>query len=214
MDLSLYKFNDDEVRFWVRDGGDVWVHANSACKALGITNASTAVVRHVREKYREKIADKDGVGAPAWYLSEHGLYQLIFSSKAPNAIKFQDWVFEEVLPAIRKNKGYIEPTINPEELERLNKEAREKSKLLLESGEAERNYQRGVHFMLMASTVKACIGKTAKEIEAKARIYQNYSDWAFEQIEISQEATNIERKKLGQSEVKLLSTPWFDHLYP
>ncbi|MFM6271379.1 MAG: Bro-N domain-containing protein, partial [Dolichospermum sp.] len=39
-------------------------------------------------------------------LEEAGIYQLIFSSKLPAAEKFQDWVFEEVLPSIRKTGSY------------------------------------------------------------------------------------------------------------
>jgi anti-repressor protein len=35
-------------------------------------------------------------------LEEAGIYQLIFGSKLESAEKFQDWVFSEVLPAIRK----------------------------------------------------------------------------------------------------------------
>ena len=40
------------------------------------------------------------------YLKEAGLYQLIFSSKLPKAIEFQRWIFEEVLPALRREGQY------------------------------------------------------------------------------------------------------------
>lgn len=39
-------------------------------------------------------------------LYEPGIYQLIFSSKLDSAEHFQDWVFEEVLPSIRKTGTY------------------------------------------------------------------------------------------------------------
>lgn len=35
-------------------------------------------------------------------ISEPGLYELIFSSRLPLALEFKSWVFEEVLPSIRK----------------------------------------------------------------------------------------------------------------
>ncbi|CAB3993125.1 Hypothetical predicted protein [Paramuricea clavata] len=41
------------------------------------------------------------------YLSEQGVYQLIFKSKLKSAVKFQEWVFEEVLPSIRKTGTYF-----------------------------------------------------------------------------------------------------------
>nr|DAR12939.1 MAG TPA: repressor domain protein [Caudoviricetes sp.] len=41
------------------------------------------------------------------YIDEANLYRCIFQSRKAEAEKFQDWVFEEVLPAIRKDGGYI-----------------------------------------------------------------------------------------------------------
>ena len=40
-------------------------------------------------------------------INESGLYSLILSSKLPGAKRFKHWVTSEVLPAIRKNGGYI-----------------------------------------------------------------------------------------------------------
>lgn len=42
----------------------------------------------------------------ATLITESGLYRLIFASKMKEAIKFQDWVFNEVLPSIRKTGAY------------------------------------------------------------------------------------------------------------
>ena len=40
------------------------------------------------------------------FLTEPGVYQLIFSSKLPSTKAFQNWVFSEVLPSIRKTGSY------------------------------------------------------------------------------------------------------------
>ena len=40
-------------------------------------------------------------------INESGLYSLVLSSKLPDAKKFRRWVTSEVLPAIRRNGGYI-----------------------------------------------------------------------------------------------------------
>ncbi|MCL2593070.1 MAG: hypothetical protein FWD82_06865 [Defluviitaleaceae bacterium] len=40
------------------------------------------------------------------FLTERGVYKLIFKSRKPEAEKFQDWVTDEVLPAIRKTGKY------------------------------------------------------------------------------------------------------------
>ena len=44
-------------------------------------------------------------------LYEPGLYALITRSNSPIAVIFQKWMFEEVLPAIRRDKFYVDPSI-------------------------------------------------------------------------------------------------------
>ena len=40
-------------------------------------------------------------------VNESGFYKLVLKSRKPEARKFQDWVTGVVLPAIRKDGGYI-----------------------------------------------------------------------------------------------------------
>lgn len=42
-----------------------------------------------------------------FFVTEPDLYRVIFQSRKSSARKFQDWVFDEVLPALRKDGGYI-----------------------------------------------------------------------------------------------------------
>lgn len=41
------------------------------------------------------------------FLTESGVYKLVFKSHKPNAEEFTDWVTDEVLPTIRKTGGYV-----------------------------------------------------------------------------------------------------------
>ncbi|MCD2493746.1 toxin Bro [Lacrimispora sp. NSJ-141] len=43
------------------------------------------------------------------FLTESGVYKLVFKSRKPNAEKFTDWIADEVLPAIRKTGSYEMP---------------------------------------------------------------------------------------------------------
>lgn len=45
-----------------------------------------------------------------YFVTEPDLYRCIFQSRKSYARKFQDWVFDEVLPALRKDGGYIVST--------------------------------------------------------------------------------------------------------
>ncbi|MGL4997903.1 MAG: BRO-N domain-containing protein [Cetobacterium sp.] len=42
------------------------------------------------------------------FITETGLYQLIFGSRLSTAREFQKWVFSEILPSIRKNNYYVD----------------------------------------------------------------------------------------------------------
>ena len=41
------------------------------------------------------------------FLTESGVYKLVFKSHKPNAEAFTDWIVDEVIPTIRKTGGYV-----------------------------------------------------------------------------------------------------------
>ena len=43
------------------------------------------------------------------FLTESGVYKLVFKSHKPNAEAFTDWIADEVLPALRKTGSYEMP---------------------------------------------------------------------------------------------------------
>lgn len=52
------------------------------------------------------------------FISEGDIYRLVARSKLSSAEKFESWIFDEVLPSIRKNGGYInnQENLSPEEI--------------------------------------------------------------------------------------------------
>lgn len=52
------------------------------------------------------------------FLTESGVYKLIFRSHKPEAERFSDWVTDEVLPSIRKTGGY-QKQLSPQEMMRI-----------------------------------------------------------------------------------------------
>ena len=59
-----------------------------------------------------------GRAQQAKFITEGNLYRLIARSNLPEAEKFESWIFDEVVPSIRKNGGYIQtmPEDSPEEI--------------------------------------------------------------------------------------------------
>lgn len=103
-----------KVRILYEDGKPLFCGAD-ACKALGYKNQHDALTRHCKgvvKRYPLTNGGKQQIN----FLPEGDLYRLITHSKLPSAEKFEHWVFDEVLPSIRKNGMY---GADPEELERL-----------------------------------------------------------------------------------------------
>ena len=95
-----------EIRF-IQQNGEIWFAAVDVCNVLGLTNPTMAVNR-LKENERAKF----NLGHPYFetnFVNEPGLYRLIFASNKPEAEKFKDWVYHEVLPSIRKYGYYVAP---------------------------------------------------------------------------------------------------------
>lgn len=54
------------------------------------------------------------------FLTESGVYKLVFKSHKPNAEAFTDWIADEVLPSIRKTGSYETPKVKAERLASVN----------------------------------------------------------------------------------------------
>ena len=101
--LALFQFESQDIRFV--DGKPV---ANDVAMALGYSDPAKTVSTKVNPKNKSltNLVTVDGKLRSVMVLEESGIYQLIFGSKLPSAEKFQDWVFDEVLPSIRKMGQY------------------------------------------------------------------------------------------------------------
>lgn len=94
--------------------------ANDVTMALGYSNGRDAVAKHVDEgdvaKRDTPIPNQYGtlVNQSVTYITESGVYALIFGSKQERAKDFKRWVTSEVLPSIRKTGQYSvkQPSIN------------------------------------------------------------------------------------------------------
>ena len=88
--------------------GKPYFAGTDVAKALGYSEPHKAVARHCRDDgmKRTPIADSLGRVQETVFIPEGDLYRLIVGSKLPTAEKFERWVFDEVLPSIRKHGLY------------------------------------------------------------------------------------------------------------
>lgn len=86
-------------------------------KALGYSRPNEAVARHAKGTLKRRILTNGGE-QEMLFVTEGDVYRLIIRSKLPSAERFEQWVFDTVLPSIRKTGGYIagEEKMSDEEL--------------------------------------------------------------------------------------------------
>jgi prophage antirepressor-like protein len=85
--------------------------ATDICAALDIKNSRDALEKLDADE-RITVGNADGnprAGIPheLTYVTESGLYHLIFKSRKESAKRFRRWVTDEVLPSIRKEGIYL-----------------------------------------------------------------------------------------------------------
>lgn len=118
-------FEDKKVEVFELNG-QVLFNPKHVADCLGISDVNSAI-RNFNNKQVVKLKNSDMCNkhiqnsniqnmnirklnnAGENFLTESGVYKLIFKSRKPNAEKFQDWVTDEVLPSIRKHGAYLTP---------------------------------------------------------------------------------------------------------
>lgn len=115
---ELQVFNNEEfgVIRSVTIDGKIYFSGLDVAKALGYKRARDAVQTHCPHAVKYGAWVQTGIkadGTPAMrknetsFIPEGDVYRLIVKSKLPTAEKFEAWVFDEVLPTIRKTGGYV-----------------------------------------------------------------------------------------------------------
>ena len=100
--------------------GKQYFMASDVAKALGYVRPNDAVSQHCRATVKHSIPIS-GKEQEVNFIPEGDVYRLIIRSKLPKAEEFEKWVFDEVLPSIRKTGGYIQET-NPYSIKEIVKE--------------------------------------------------------------------------------------------
>ena len=75
-------------------------------KALGYSNSRKALIDHCKGVTKRDTLTVGGTQQLS-FIPEGDVYRLIVHSKLPSAERFERWVFDEVLPSIRKHRAYM-----------------------------------------------------------------------------------------------------------
>lgn len=94
-----------EIRTLETDDGKVLFCGADVAKALGYAKPQNAIQAHCRGALKQGILTNGGK-QEMLFIPEGDVYRLIAHSKLPKAVEFESWVFDEVLPTIRKTGAY------------------------------------------------------------------------------------------------------------
>ena len=108
MENKMETFNSKEfgsVRI-IEEGSKYLFCGADVAKALGYSRPNEAVARHAKGTLKRRILTNGGE-QEMLFITEGDVYRLITRSKLPSAERFETWVFDEVLPTIRKHGAYM-----------------------------------------------------------------------------------------------------------
>ena len=119
MDNKIEVFKNEqfgEVRT-ILDGETLLFCGSDVARALGYARPNEAVARHAKGTLKQRILTNGGE-QEMLFITEGDVYRLIVRSKLPAAEKFERWLFDDVVPMIRKTGCYMTDSV----LERIQKD--------------------------------------------------------------------------------------------
>lgn len=134
---NLQIFEGQEVEVFEFEG-KVLFNPYDVAAILGVKNVRDRI-RDFNDNQRIKLTQStvgipDNLDIPTAgrvYLTESGVYKLVFKSNKPQAERFSNWVTDEVLPSIRKHGAYLTPDkveevlLNPDTIIKIAKNLKE-----------------------------------------------------------------------------------------
>lgn len=95
-----------ELRVTRNEKGELLFCLKDVCDSLGLQVGATA--KRLEQQVISSInVLTNGGSQQMYFVTEPDLYRCIFQSRKPTARKFQDWVFNEVLPSLRTTGAYV-----------------------------------------------------------------------------------------------------------
>ena len=123
--LSIFNFHQSQVRIQLLSNEPLFC-LTDVTTILNIKNANASRFNMSEAGIHKMYIRSGGQNREVTFINEPNLYRVIFRSNKKEAIDFQNWVFDEVLPTIRKTGSYS-LTINTEQQQAIKQAVNERS---------------------------------------------------------------------------------------
>ena len=90
----------------IEENGKILFCGSDVAKALGYRRPKDAITAHCKGAVKRRLLTNGGTQEMKM-ISEGDVYRLISHSRLPSAEKFESWIFDDVLPTIRRTGGYV-----------------------------------------------------------------------------------------------------------
>lgn len=104
-DVEVFELNGQVLFNPYHVGECLELNGDAVRKAMSRMNGKQAVKIRNSDVTNRHIRKLNNAGEN--FLTESGVYKLVFKSRKPNAEAFTDWIADDVLPSLRKNGQYI-----------------------------------------------------------------------------------------------------------
>lgn len=88
------------------NNGKVMFCGADVAKALGYRVPKDAISAHCKGAVKHRLLTNGGY-QEVKFIPEGDVYRLIAHSRLPAAQRFEEWIFDEILPTIRRTGGYV-----------------------------------------------------------------------------------------------------------
>ena len=90
----------------IEENGKILFCGSDVAKALGYRRPKDAINAHCKGAVKRRLLTNGGAQEMKM-ISEGDVYRLISHSRLPSAEKFESWIFDDILPTIRRTGGYV-----------------------------------------------------------------------------------------------------------
>ena len=112
MDILSFNFNKSKIRTILDKYHNIWFIGKDVAELLRYKRPSDAVTQHCKNVFSQNEFHKlhgdlpHSLDSRLKLIPESDVWRLIIKSQMPEAEKVEKWIFEEVLPQIRKTGSY------------------------------------------------------------------------------------------------------------
>ena len=166
-------FEGNPVRAIKDAEGKPWFIGADVCAILGYVDSVKAIKAHCKSPELLKGGDSPLLGIPPrgmTIINRADVYRLIMRSQLPAAERFENWIVEEVIPAVMDHGGYLTPQATEQAL-------------------ADPDFIIG-----LATKLKEERARTAELEAQKAKLAQENTELAFEKQALTVENTVLKPK--------------------